>query len=113
MIDVTERPCRRHQDNDKQKKHYSGKKKHILQNLIMSTITKYIVFLGDTKPGRHHNYTLLKEAFPPEHPWFELITILVDLGFQGIKTDYVGNDIHLPYKKPRKSKANPNHLSSG
>lgn len=27
LIDVTERPCRRHQDNDKQKEHYSGKKK--------------------------------------------------------------------------------------
>lgn len=29
LIDVTERPCRRHQDNDKQKEHYSGKKKDI------------------------------------------------------------------------------------
>ena len=27
LIDVTERACRRHQDNDKQKEHYSGKKK--------------------------------------------------------------------------------------
>lgn len=71
-------------------------------------MAKYIAFLGETKPGRHHDYTLLKEAFPPEHPWFELITIFVDLGFQGIKSDYVGDDIHLPYKKPRKSKATPN-----
>ena len=78
-----------------------------MQNLVISTVAKYIVFLGETKPGCHHDYTLLKAAFPPQHPWFELITILVDLGFQGIKTDYVGNDIQLPYKKPRKSKANP------
>ena len=31
----------------------------------------------------------------------------VDLGYQGILTDYVGEDIHLPHKKPRKSKNNP------
>ena len=36
-----------------------------------------------------------------------MITILVDLGFQGIKSDYVGDDIHIPHKKPRKSKNNP------
>jgi hypothetical protein len=70
-------------------------------------LLKKIVFLGNTTAGRHHDYTLLKTAFPPEHPWFELITILVDLGFQGIKSDYVGDDIHIPHKKPRKSKNNP------
>lgn len=73
----------------------------------MTTLKKMIIFLGQTQGGRPHDYTLLKEAFPPEFPWFELISLLVDLGFQGIKTDYTGDDIQIPTKKPRKSKQNP------
>ena len=73
----------------------------------MSTLLRDIVFLGDTTPGRHHDYSLLKAAFPPDYPWFELLTILVDLGFQGIKSDYVVDEVHIPHKKPPKSKANP------
>jgi hypothetical protein len=50
---------------------------------------------------------MLKEIFPPEHPWFECFQVLVDLGFQGIRSDYKGNGIEHPVKKPRKSKNNP------
>lgn len=50
---------------------------------------------------------MLKEEFPPEEEWFDTLQVLVDLGYQGILTDYVGEDIHLPHKKPRKSKKNP------
>jgi len=73
----------------------------------MTTLNKMIVFLGATSGGRHHDYSLLKQAFAPEMPWFEWITLLVDLGFQGIQTDYEGEDIQIPHKKPRKSKHNP------
>ncbi len=38
---------------------------------------------------------------------------MFDLGYQGIQTDYQGEGIRLPHKKPRKSKKKPNpHLSS-
>ncbi len=50
---------------------------------------------------------MLKQLFPPEHPWFERFQLLVDLGFQGIRSDYAGNGIELPVKKPRKSKHIP------
>ena len=40
-------------------------------------------------------------------PWFELIIVLVDLGFQGILSDYEGDNIFIPFKKPRKSKKSP------
>lgn len=50
---------------------------------------------------------MLKEEFSPEHPWFESICILVDLGFQGIQKDYQGDEINIPHKRPRKSKKNP------
>jgi hypothetical protein len=73
----------------------------------MSTVTKWIVFVGDTFAGHEHDYTMLKNEFPPEHPWFETIHILLDLGYQGILADYVGQNIEIPHKKPRKSQKNP------
>jgi DDE superfamily endonuclease len=35
------------------------------------------------------------------------INVRVDLGYLGIKTDYTGDRIDIPTKKPRKSKKNP------
>lgn len=73
----------------------------------MSTVNKFIIFLGHTFSGRNHDYAMLKEEFPPELDWFEVIQVLVDLGYQGILSDYVGDGIQIPHKKPRKSKKNP------
>lgn len=73
----------------------------------MSTVSKFIIFLGQTFSGRNHDYSMLKEEFPPELDWFDLIQVLVDLGYQGILSDYTGSDIQIPHKKPRKSKKNP------
>ena len=68
---------------------------------------KVVLFVGKTFVGRKHDYAILKEEFPPELPWFDLIIVLVDLGFQGILSDYKGDNIFIPFKKPRKSKDNP------
>ncbi len=51
---------------------------------------------------------MLKQEFPPELDWFSDIDVRVDLGYQGIVSDYSGNQIEIPTKKPRKSKKNPN-----
>jgi hypothetical protein len=108
LIDVTERNHRRPQDESTQREHYSGKKKrHTIKNTIISTLTKTILFVGQTFSGHTHDYTMLKEEFPPEQAWFELLQVLVDLGYQGICTDYAGDEIQIPHKKPRKSKKNP------
>lgn len=66
-----------------------------------------MIYVSQTFDGRKHDYAILKEAFPPDLPWFDLTTVLVDLGFQGIVSEYVGDDIFIPFKKPRKSKNNP------
>ena len=108
IIDATERPYRRSVDNAKQREHFSGKKKrHMLKYTVMSTKVKFILFLGRTFSGRNHDYSMLKEEFPPELDWFAHIQLLVDLGYQGILSDYNGDDIQIPHKKPRKSKKNP------
>lgn len=72
----------------------------------MTTVSKFILFVGHTFAGRHHDYKMLKEEFPPELDWFTELQLLVDAGYQGICTDY-GGDIAHPHKKPRKSKSNP------
>lgn len=63
--------------------------------------------MGQTFSGHHHDYTMLKAEFPPQLDWFAAFTVFVDLGYLGIRTDYVGTEILLPHKKPRKSKHNP------
>ena len=50
---------------------------------------------------------MLKEEFPPEKGWFQFLRVLVDLGYQGIASDYLGENIRIPHKKLRKSKKNP------
>jgi hypothetical protein len=108
IIDATERAYRRSQDEANQREHYSGKKRrHTVKNTVMSTLTKFIVFLGRTFSGHHHDYTMLKAELPPDQDWFSHIAVLLDLGYQGIQTDYVGEHIEIPLKKPRKSKKNP------
>jgi len=78
----------------------------------MSRLDKFIVFLGRTFTGHHHDYTMLKAELPPELDWFTDLKVLVDLGYLGIQTDYAGERIEIPIKKPRKSKKNPDpHLT--
>lgn len=72
---------------------------------MITTVCKFVVFLGLTTQGSFHDYALLKEEFPPKFDWFEFLKAWVDLGYLGIQKDYKG-DIQIPHKKPRKSRKN-------
>ena len=74
----------------------------------MSLPDKFIVFLGRTFSGHNHDYRMLKQEFPPELDWFTDLHVWVDLGYLGIRSDYKGEQIAIPTKKPRKSHKNPN-----
>jgi len=50
---------------------------------------------------------MLKHELPPELDWFTDINVRVDLGYLGIQSDYRGDRIDIPTKKPRKRKKNP------
>ena len=50
---------------------------------------------------------MLKQELPPDIDWFTDINVLVDLGYLGMQSDYRGDQIEVPHKKPRKSKKNP------
>jgi hypothetical protein len=73
----------------------------------MSLPDTLIVLLGRTLRGHNHDDTMLQQEFPPEVDWFIDLHVRVDLGYLGIKSDYRGDQIAMPTKKPRKSKKNP------
>lgn len=110
MIDVTERPHFRHKNAKQQRRHFSGKKRrHTVKNTTLSDPEKRILFVGETRVGSQHDYSLFKDEFNPKEDWFESVRGWVDLGYQGIKKDYSSSEnIQIPHKKPRKSLRNPN-----
>jgi hypothetical protein len=116
FIDATERPHVRPQDDEEQRKKFSGKKKrHTVKNTVITTLCHWILFFGLTVAGSVHDYTRFKEEFPsPEGTgkealatWFEDFVLWLDLGYQGIQNRYAAKAIKKPHKKPRKSKTNP------
>src|SRR2546423_8761240 len=84
------------------------KKQHTLKNTVMSLPNKVIAFLGRTFSGHNHDYSMLKQEFPPELDWFTGLHVHVDLGYLGVRSDYRGDQLDIPTKKPRKSQKNPN-----
>jgi hypothetical protein len=84
------------------------KKRHTLKALALTTLQRQILFLFCFFAGSVHDYTLMKKVFDPRSKWFDKVNVWLDLGFQGAETDYGGKStIHLPHKRPRKSKKNP------
>ena len=110
IIDATERPRSRPRHARKQKRYYSGKKHyHTLKNTVIGDGNKGIPVIGPTAPGSRHDYALFKEELDPNQPGLSSVEAYVDLGFQGIQDRYpTFHETHIPHKKPRKSKNNPN-----
>lgn len=107
MIDGTERPIARPTDPDKQKTHYSGKKKrHTRKHLVGVDQKKRVLVLSKAREGRVHDKKCHDEddiagSIP------ESIPIEVDLGFQGLQNEY--ENIRIPHKKPKGGKLTRKH----
>ena len=110
LVDVAERSIQR--PTKEQSKAYSGKKKrHTVKNTIISTTKKVILFIGYTVYGKKHDYRLFKDEFLPFKAIVKELRVWVDLGYLGIKKDFDLEDLKnlmIPYKKPYKTKSNPN-----
>ena len=65
-----------------------GKKTFTVKNTIISTVQKFVLFVGLSTQGSFHDYALLKEEFPPEFDWFSTFENWIDLGYLGIEKDY-------------------------
>jgi DDE superfamily endonuclease len=84
------------------------KKQHTLKNTVMALPDKFILFLGRTFSGHNHDYIMLKQESPPELDWCTGLNVRVDLGYLSMQSDYRGEQIAIPTRKPRKSQKNPN-----
>lgn len=73
----------------------------------MSLPDKFIILRGRTLSGHNHDYSMLKQELPPDLNGFADINVLVDLGYLGMPSDYRGDQMDVPHKKPRKRKKNP------
>lgn len=87
-IDGTERRRQRPQDAQRQKEHYSGKKKtHTDKNiLLVNEITSKVVYLGPTVAGKTHDKKAADEA---EITYPINATLDKDTGFQGYEPERV------------------------
>jgi hypothetical protein len=109
IIDGTERPIRRPKDKEKQRQHYSGKKKRhtVKNNVISDKRTRKIKALSPTCAGKKHDKKLADEqdlTFPPGSQLWK------DTGFQGYEPDHV--QTFQPKKKPKGGELTPQEKAS-
>lgn len=104
ILDGTERPRQRPQDQEAQKLFYSGKKTaHTLKNLvIVAEDSQRVNYLGPTVEGKKHDKKLADESqlsLPPT------ATVIKDKGFEGYEVPGACN--YQPQKKPRGGELSP------
>jgi len=80
---------------------------HTVKNTVIATPSQMILFVGTTVLGAIHDYRLLKEEFPPQFNWFKRLGVWIDLGYIGFAKSYQTKNLNIPYKKPYKTKNNP------
>lgn len=88
-----------------------GKKIHSQKCLIISNEKREILYISSLYCGKTHDYEVFKKIIPKTSPCFTHQTVVVDLGFLGIKTDYAINNLHIPHKKKRVKKGESNELT--
>lgn len=108
VIDATEQGTQRPRGQKRQKPYYSKKRqRHTIKTQIVVTQSGRVLGVSDSVPGgRVHDYRLLKcsqvmERLPKP------VTKRVDLGYQGIETDYPDHAVVIPQKRPPKQELTP------
>jgi hypothetical protein len=75
--------------------------------VTLSNPARNLLYVSPCGGGQTHDYRLFQSEFPPAPPWFERFRLRVDLGFLGIATDYVCQEVLIPHKKLRKQELTP------
>ena len=105
--DATEQQCHRSQDNEIQKKHYSGKRKlHTLKTQITASESGRVLDVTESFPGSIHDKKIMDQDKTiqkiPENTCHRL-----DSGYQGVPKENPEHYIIIPIKKPRKEELSP------
>jgi hypothetical protein len=74
----------------------------------MALPDRFIIFLGRTCSGHHHDSLMVKQALPPALDGFADINVRVALGYLGMKADARGARLDIPTRQPRQSQKHPN-----
>ena len=70
------------------------------------------MYVSKLYAGTVNDYAILKKEFPPTTHWFENKEVRVDLGFQGVATDYRCLRLRIPHKRKRVAKGKSNALTA-
>jgi len=98
IVDATEQPTQRPQDQETQKAHYSGKKKrHTLKTQVVVGPDGELMNVSETVPGSQHDKKLYDESGVGDK-LEEDEAMMGDSGYQGIQHDHPAV---LPFKKPK------------
>lgn len=101
LVDATERPVQRPQDNQQQERYYSGKKKrHTVKNQVyVHPKTKRILAISNTVEGKRHDKKLLED----DKRYYQLppgSTGAGDSAYQGVTAEHPFLKLVIPKKKP-------------
>ncbi len=108
VIDGTEQVIQRPRGQKRQKPYYSRKRKrHTVKTQIVVTKNGRVIWVSNSVPGGQvHDYSLLKHSRVMDRlP--QQVTKRVDLGYQGIETDYPDHIVVIPKKKLPKQDLTP------
>jgi hypothetical protein len=101
LADATEQVILRPKDKRKRKPYHSGKQQDFTQKTqIATTRNGYVLHVSDSIGGRRHDYTLFKRSKLP-HVIPRDVPLYVDIGFQGVKTDYPDLHVEIPFKRKK------------
>lgn len=101
IVDATEQPVQRSQDNEKQRAHYSGKKKrHTRKTAIVVNEHGLIRAVSDSTPGSVHDITHLRGSgilsrIPKD------VGVIGDAGFDGLHKDLPDHSVATTHKARR------------
>ena len=104
IVDATEQAIQRPQDQERQKAHYSGKKKrHTLKTQVVVGPDGELMDVSQTVPGSQHDKKLYDESGVRDA--LEAGEAMMgDSGYQGIQHDHPAV---LPFKKPKGGELTP------
>lgn len=104
LIDGTERPIRRPQDDNRQTENYSGKKKRHTRKHVTITHpkTQHILAVSEETGGSVHDKKIIDQA---QLSCTTALVVRGDSGFQGLS---IGNAlVQIPFKRKRKKQGEP------
>jgi hypothetical protein len=109
LFDGTENKTERSKIHDLQKDMYSGKKGcHTNAAMVLSNKETWIFYVSWLYCGSVHDFGIFKTEVNPDKKWFKNFNVILDLGFVGFDKIYETKKLFIGFKKPGRSKRNPN-----